>query len=65
MSDNFFKFKLILPTVKWGDSDILHYGKVHTKELSFMNKFSLTSNETYVNLIIVIFGFGIQIEIKE
>lgn len=58
------KYTLLFPTFSWGYSDSIH-GKVHTKEISFPNRLYLTGHNRYVNLIIVIFGFGIQIEIKE
>lgn len=65
MSNSYLKINLIIPTFRFKESDILHHGRVKIKEISFNNRFSLTSNNRYVNLVLVIFGFGIQIEIKE
>ena len=63
-NNGYCRYTLLYPKFVWGYSDGLH-GKVHTKEISINNKISLTGHERYVNFIIVILGFGIQIEIKE
>ena len=61
----YFKFNLLFPTFVFAESNNLHHGKVFTKEVSFITKISLTGNPTYAKLILSLFGFGIQIEIKE
>ena len=55
----------MFPTFVFAESNNLHHGKVFTKEVSFITKISLTGNPTYAKLILSLFGFGIQIEIKE
>jgi hypothetical protein len=61
----YFKFDLLYPVFVLSTSKTLHHGKISTKEISFITKISLTGNNQYVKFILSIFGFGIQIEIKE